>query len=281
MLSLSITHKPTLSSPSAISCSIGDPSFHPTTDCHVTRFIQFDLLTGPGRNDGFLNGDILLALSFGPKSATRSVATARCSFDGETLKILEVGPSIDHAHGRGLLEPSVTQFKGKFYLTIRAKDGRGYISVGEDGLHWIPKDYWAWDDGEALEMSTTQQHWLTHSDGLFLVYTRKDVSNENVIRWRSPLWLARFNPQTRKLIRSSEHAALPLIGDGVQEPDQVALMGNFHPTNISPLSSVLTVGEWIPRDGARGDLLMARIKWLKPNSAVLTSTHTDSTNLDK
>ena len=227
------------------------------------------------------NGDILLALSFGAKSEARSVATARCSFDGETLRILEVGPSIEHAHGRGLLEPSLTQFQGKFYLTIRAEDGRGYMSTSEDGLHWSPKEHWAWDDGEALEMSTTQQHWLTHSDGLFLVYTRKDASNEHVIRWRSPLWLARFDPTIRRLIRSSERVALPLIGDGVQEPDQVALMGNFHLTNISPLSSVLTVGEWIPRDGARGDLLMARINWLKPNSALHTSTHTDSTNLDK
>ncbi|MEZ6039608.1 MAG: hypothetical protein R3C20_03830 [Planctomycetaceae bacterium] len=42
-------------------------------------------------------------------------------------------------------------------------------------------------------MSTiTQQHWLTHSDGLYLVYTRKDESNINVIRWRSPLGLPRL-----------------------------------------------------------------------------------------
>ena len=41
------------------------------------------------------------------------------------------------------------------------------MSVSEDGLHWEPKQTWAWDDGTQLEMSTTQQHWLTHSDGLF------------------------------------------------------------------------------------------------------------------
>jgi uncharacterized phage-like protein YoqJ len=31
------------------------------------------------------------------------------------------------------------------------------------------------------KMSTTQQHWLTHSDGLFLVYTRKEPSNVKFI----------------------------------------------------------------------------------------------------
>lgn len=227
------------------------------------------------------DGDILLALSFGATSEARSVATARCSFNGETLQIREVGPPIEHDQGRGLLEPSLTHFKGKFYLTIRAEDGHGYMSVSEDGLHWGPKEAWAWDDGKALKMSTTQQHWLTHSNGLFLVYTRKDASNENVIRWRSPLWLARLNPQTRRLIRSSERIALPLMGDGVRDPDQVALMGNFHLTNISRLSSILTVGEWIPRDGARGDLLMARIKWLKTNSAITLSRPSPSTSPDK
>lgn len=212
------------------------------------------------------DGDILLALSFGSKSEHRSVATARCSFDGETLQIQEVGPPIGHQHGRGLLEPSLTHFNGKYYLTIRAEDGHGYVSSSEDGLHWKPKESWKWENGEALNMSTTQQHWLTHSEGLFLVYTRKHESNENVIRWRSPLWLARMDPKTNRLIRSTERIALPLIGDGVREPEKVALMGNFHVTNVSPMSSILTVGEWIPKEDARGDLLLARIKWMKPNS---------------
>lgn len=214
------------------------------------------------------DGDILLAFTFGPKSEHRSVLGARCSFDGETLRVKEVGPPVELQHGRGLLEPSLTRFQNRFHLTIRAEDGHGYHSVSDDGLHWAPKQAWSWDDGTPLTMSTTQQHWLTHSDGLFLVYTRKDASNTGVIRWRSPLWVAQVNTETGRLIRATERVVLPLVGDGIKDPDHVALMGNFNITNASRDESWVTVGEWLPKGNARGDLLLARIKWTRPNRLV-------------
>lgn len=215
------------------------------------------------------NGDILLAFTFGAtKTQPRSVAGVICSFDGDTLAVKRVGEEIPHDKGRGLLEPSVTQFQGRYYLTIRAEDNRGYVCAGDDGLKWSPKQPWCWDDGAPLDMSTTQQHWLTHSDALFLVYTRKDASNVNVIRWRAPLWLAQVDPKTLRLRRDTERVVLPLVGDGVKDPDKVALMGNFHITNASRDESWVTVGEWQPRNGINGDLLLARIRWNKPNALV-------------
>jgi hypothetical protein len=211
------------------------------------------------------DGDILLALTFGDKPTHRSVAGVRCGFDGETLRIKQVGPALTHPHKRGLLEPSLTRFGNRFYLTMRAEDDRGYVSVSDDGLNWNDKTPWTWDDGTPLTMSTTQQHWLTHSDGLFLVYTRKDASNRKVIRWRSPLFMAQVDPKTLQLIRATERVVLPLVGDGVNDPDHVALMGNFNVTNASPEESWVTVGEWMPRDKARGDVLLSRIRWTKPN----------------
>ena len=212
------------------------------------------------------NGDIMMSFTFGPKANNRMVAGVRCSFDGEELRILEVGPALENNVGRGLLEPSVTRFRDRFYLTIRAEDGHGYVAVSDDGLNYRRKIAWAWDDGGSIAMSTTQQHWLTHSDGLFLVYTRKDASNTNVIRWRSPLWIARVDTERLCLLRQSEQVVLPLVGDGVENPNEVALMGNFNVTNASPYESWVTVGEWIPRGGARGDLLMSRIRWSRQNS---------------
>jgi hypothetical protein len=200
------------------------------------------------------NGDIVMSFTFGPTANNRMVAGVRCSFDGEELKILNVGPPLNNPVGRGLLEPSVTKFQGKFYLTMRAEDGHGYVAISEDGLHYERKTAWAWDDGEPIAMSTTQQHWLTHSDGLFLVYTRKDPTNTNVIRWRSPLWVAQVDPEKLCLIRDTEQVVLPLVGDGVNKPDEVALMGNFHVTNASPQESWVTVGEWMPRRGGAGRL---------------------------
>ncbi len=210
-------------------------------------------------------GEVQMSFTFGPRAEHRMVAGVRASFDGEALRVREVGPALQHRHGRGLLEPSVTQFGDQFWMTMRAEDDRGYVSVSSDGLNWETKKAWSWDDGTPLSMSTTQQHWLTHSDGLFLVYTRQDDSNRNVIRWRAPLWVARVDPERRCLIKSSERVVLPLVGDGVDEPDKVALMGNFNVTNVSPHESWVTVGEWMPRDGYRGDVLLARIRWSKPN----------------
>jgi hypothetical protein len=211
------------------------------------------------------NGDILLAFTFGDKPTHRSVAGVLCGFDGEKLSIKKVGPSLKLAHKRGLLEPSITQFDGKFYITIRAENDHGYQSVSPDGLNWEPKKPWVWDNGAPVKMSTTQQHWLTHSDGLFLVYTRKDKSNTGIIRWRAPLYVAQVDVLTQRLIRSTERVVLPLVGDGVNDPDNVALMGNFNVTNASPDESWVTVGEWMPRKNARGDLLLARIRWSRPN----------------
>lgn len=212
------------------------------------------------------NGDILLAFTYGNvKTTPRSVSSVRCSFDGETLAVKQVGDEIKHDKGRGLLEPSLASFGGKFFLTIRAEDNRGYVCASDDGLNWTPKQPWMWDDGEPLTMSTTQQHWLAHSDALFLVYTRKDATNTKVIRWRAPLWMAQVEPGSLRLIRASERVVLPLVGDGVDDPDRVALMGNFDTTNASREESWVTAGEWQPRNGVRGDLLMARIRWNRPN----------------
>ena len=211
------------------------------------------------------DGTLQMSFTFGPEENNRMVAGVRASFDGSDLKIQEVGPPIHNPKGRGLLEPSVTEFKTRFWITMRAEDNRGYMSVSDDGLNWEPKQAWAWQDGTQLEMSTTQQHWLTHSDGLFLVYTRKDSSNSNVMRWRSPLWIAQVDPHSRRLIRETEQVVLPLVGDGVSQPDKVALMGNFHATHVSENESWVTVGEWMPRNGYRGDVLLARIRWSVPN----------------
>lgn len=217
------------------------------------------------------NGDILLAFTHGgTKTQPRSISSVIAAFDGETLTVKRVGEEIAHDQGRGLLEPSVTAFGGRYYLTIRAEDERGYVCAGDDGLTWTPKQPWMWEDGEPLTMSTTQQHWLTHSDALWLVYTRRDASNANVLRWRSPLWMAQVEPRTLRLIRATERVVLPLVGDGVNDPNRVAIMGNFHPLNLTPDESWVTVGEWQPRNGIKGDLLLARIRWTKPNRLALS-----------
>jgi hypothetical protein len=212
------------------------------------------------------NGDLLVPVSFGPRGRQdRAAGSLLCAFDGKTLTVkASTRHELRNTARRGLLEPSMVQFGGTFYLTIRAEDGRGYVAESSDGLEWTGTQPWAWEDGTPLDMSTTQQHWVAHSDGLYLAYTRKDASNPKVMRWRAPIWLARVNPEKRCLIRASERIAIPLAGDG--RKGGVPSMGNFHVVAPTPDETWITVGECGP--GFKGDTLLCRVQWTKPNRRV-------------
>lgn len=212
------------------------------------------------------NGDILMPVSFGPDGkAPRSVSTMLLGFDGATLTVKKVGTELKGKVGRGFLEPSIAAVGGKFYLTIRAEDNKGYVSTSDDGLTWADPTPWVWDDGSAIGMSTTQQRWLPHSGGLYLVYTRKDAANANVMRWRAPLYMARVDPATLRLLKATERVAVPMVGDGVKDAKAVAHLGNFHTQAVTADESWVTVGEVIPANW-KGDLLLARIRWAEPNA---------------
>ncbi len=183
------------------------------------------------------DGDLILPIYFKPNQAKLySVCTVRCSFDGEEMAIKEVGPMLSTDAGRGFLEPSVIDKSGTFYLTIRAEDNKGYWAESSDGLNWVNLKPWKWDNGDELKTSTTQQHWLKIQDKLYLVYTREDKSNKDVIRWRAPLFMAEVDLEENCLLRETEQIVLPLeFRDG--EPN---LMGNFNVFNMSETTSIVT-----------------------------------------
>jgi hypothetical protein len=210
------------------------------------------------------DGDVLLPGSWTQKK-TRVFASVRCGYDGKSLSVKQVSKPLRLDVKRGLLEPSLVQWKSDFLVTLRAEDGRGYVSASHDGMAWSAIRPWAWEDGQPLAMSTTQQHWLAHSDGLFLVYTRKDASNLNLFRYRAPLYVAEVNPRTLRLVKHSERIVLPLIGDGLQRPNTAAGLGNFHVTAASPRESWITAAEERPEQVMHGDTLLARIRWTRPN----------------
>ena len=216
--------------------------------------------------DGERAGDVIVPLTFGPLGRThRAVCTVRCAFDGAELRVAEQGSHHELPVRRGLLEPSVTRAGDTFFLTVRAEDDRGYVSRSADGLHWEPLRPWCWEDGEPLVMSTTQQRWLPHSDALHLVYTRRTEANRNVFRWRTPLWVAEVDRDRLCLRRDTERVVLPMKGDGVNDPDGVPRMGNFHTTAVSADESIVTVGECLPAAGYQGETLLARVRWSRPN----------------
>ena len=205
------------------------------------------------------DGNILIPVTFGHfDRKDRQVSSLLYSFDGNTLTPQKCGNILENPVGRGLLEPSIIDFQDKYYMTLRAEDERGYLSVSNDGLNWKPIKAWQWEDGTPLIMSTTQQHWLKLGAKLYLVYTRKNGENAKVFRWRSPLLIAEFDTVKLCLKKSSEQIVLPMRGD-LDKPDTIGLMGNFHPLALSETEAIVTVGEMRPKMGFSGDTLMARI----------------------
>ena len=203
------------------------------------------------------DGTILLPIYFRPPGKSSMVTVIRCSFDGKNLKYLEHGS--EHAvddNTRGLHEPSITRFKDQYFLTIR-NDLRGYVTRSGDGLQFESIREWKFDDGQPLSNYNTQQHWVTHRNALYLVYTRRGADNDHVFRHRAPLFMAQVDPERLVVIRETEQILVPQRG---------ARLGNFGVTEISQQETWVTVSEWmqpkgVEQYGSDGSVYVARISW--------------------
>jgi hypothetical protein len=206
------------------------------------------------------DGDILLPIYFRRQGMDNTHATVvRCTFDGATLQYAEHGTELTVTNAnpksrKGVGEPSLTVFEGKYFLTLR-NDERGYVAASADGLHFNQPKPWTFDDGAELGSYNTQQHWITHSDCLFLAYTRRGAGNDNVFRHRSPLFIARVDPKRLVVERGTERTLLPNIGEA---------FGNFGVCNVTP-------GEtWVVdclrfAEAGKPSLFIAKIQWSTPN----------------
>jgi hypothetical protein len=207
------------------------------------------------------DGTLLVPLYIGKSAKDRfSTTVAECRFDGDKLTFVRNGSVLRLDVARGLYEPSLAAFGGRYYLTLR-NDVRGYVSVSDDGLNFAEPRPWTFDDGSELGSYNTQQHWLTHSDGLFLVYTRRGANNDHIVRHRAPLFMARVDTEKLQIIRSTEKIVVPERG---------AEMGNFGANAINASESWVTVSEGMfmkdsAKRGAEGATFVARILWSKPN----------------
>ncbi len=214
------------------------------------------------------DGTILLPIYFRPPGSNYHVTVLRCRFDGRKLTYLEHGDELAREDKtRGLAEPSLARFQGRYYLTLR-NDRRGYVTRSRDGLHFEPYRPWRFDDGQELGSYNTQQHWVVHSDALYLVYTRRGAGNDHVFRHRAPLFIAQVDPERLCVLRRTERVLVPQRG---------ARLGNFGVTPVSPEETWVTVSEWMqtwgpnyvmPVDnpyGADGSVYVVRIRWRRPN----------------
>ena len=107
----------------------------------------------------------------------------------------------------------------------------------------------------------TQQRWVVHSDGLFLVYTRRGANNDHVFRHRAPLFIGQVDPERLCVIRSSER---------ILAPERGARLGNFGVTPVNRQQTWVTVAECmsppgVEKYGSDGSVYVARLNWQKPN----------------
>ncbi|HRE81529.1 MAG TPA: DUF1080 domain-containing protein [Opitutaceae bacterium] len=215
------------------------------------------------------NGDILIPVYHRAEgSRVHAVTVLRCGFDGTTLRVKEYGNALSLSVDRGFVEPSLTVFQGRYYLTIR-NDRAGYVATSLDGLHFSAPRPWTWDVGGELGSYNTQQHWVAHDNALYLVYTRRGADNDHIFRNRAPLFIAQVDPEKLQVIRSTERILIPEYG---------ARLGNFGVTEVNENETWITDAEWMqatapnPYDytvpmqrGSNNRIFVARIQWKTPN----------------
>lgn len=203
------------------------------------------------------NGDVLVPFYFKePQARQYAVAVCRCRFDGETLHYIEHGNALTIDVDRGLYEPSLTKFGKRFYLTMR-NDRSGYVAASDDGLHFDTPKPWKFNDQTNLGNYNTQQHWVAHASGLFLVYTRRGADNDHVFRHRAPLFIAQVDTDKLHVIRATEKVLVPQRG---------ARLGNFGVTIISPSETWVTVAEWmqpkgVEKHGSDNSIHVVKLQW--------------------
>ena len=226
----------------------GRPFLEPNAGCHQ----RVDLP----------DGDILLPIRYRKDPAVRHYTTivARCRFDGEKLTYLAHGSEFLIPRDRGLYEPSVVAFGGRYFLTMRA-DHSAFVARGRDGLTYEPFVEWRWDDGTVLGSYNTQQHWLVHNDTLFLLYTRRGANNDHVMRHRAPLFIAEVDPEKLVVRRATERVLF--------KEENADLGAGFAVVDVSPRESLVVTSE-IPTRGSRdwNRVLLARLTWSTPNRHV-------------
>ena len=158
----------------------------------------------------------------------------------QELKYLQHGTELElNNKTRGLGEPSITKFEGSYFLTIR-NDEKGFVAKSKDGLHFDGYQPWTFDDETELGSYNTQQHWVSHSSGLYLVYTRRGLDNDHVFRHRAPLLIAQVDPENLTVIRETEQAIVPNRG---------ARLGNFSVCDVSENEKWVIVAEWMQPEG--------------------------------
>ena len=202
------------------------------------------------------NGNLLIPIRYQRQADWRNYVTivAECVFDGDGLRYIRHGSELTHPIGRGLYEPSLTEFNGEYFLALRA-DEDAFVARSSDGTQFSDPVAWRFDDGKSLGSYNTQQHWISRPDALYLIYTRIATGNAHILRRRAPLFIARVCPKSMRVIRSTERVLIP---------DNGWTLGNFGVFSLGEHETIVITSEGIPakrNSWADNRVIQARIIW--------------------
>ena len=206
------------------------------------------------------NGDVLVPFFYKCGGYNYATSVMRCSFDGKTLTMKEIGAPVTVQKPRGLYEASVTKFNGEYFLCLR-NDEDGYLAKSLDGLQYGEPVPLCFDDGASVGNYCTQQHWLKGGGKLWLVYTRRGADNDHVFRHRAPLFIAEVDPVTLRVVRASEKIAVPNRG---------ARLGNFSCCSESDRRGFVVASEWMQFAGGDKDGWKTCMQYGSDNSFFIT-----------
>jgi hypothetical protein len=108
---------------------------------------------------------------------------------------------------------------------------------------------------------------VTHSDGLYLSYTRRGANNDNIMRHRAPLFIARVDPEKLVVERATEKVLLPNMG---------AAFGNFGVCNVTSLETWV-VDCLVGAKPGTDNVYVAKIRWSRPNKLVESTNYESAT----
>ena len=223
--------------------AVYDPStgkYNKVNYLHITSVNDRKYTTGSAEFIETDSGELLIPVVAVTKGATiwdakYSSLIVRCRFDGKNLEYLEKGNELFFNVGRGLYEPQLCYFQGKYYLSMR-NDEHALYAVSDDGLHFSQPTFWRWDTDVELPTYNTQQHWLICDRKLHLVYTRKAGNNDHVFRHRAPLFMAQVDTDRMCIMRHTEQ---------IVAYERGARLGNFGVTFVNENKSVICAAEWM------------------------------------
>jgi hypothetical protein len=142
-------------------------------------------------------------------------------------------------------------------------DHSAFVARGKDGLNYEPFSEWTFDDGQVLGSYNAQQHWVAHSDALYLIYTRRGANNDHVFRHRAPLFIACVDTDRLCVLRETEQILMPESG--------LDLAGGFGVFDVSPNETWIVSSEMgFPksRQEESNRVLLAKLRWTQPNRLV-------------